>query len=263
MGNNASMTDRFDDMVALVTGGASGIGQEICMEFAAEGAKIAIADIDASGSAAVVKAIKALGGEAIALEVDVTDYSRVAMSVARTQRELGAVDILVNCAGWNRPVLPNEYSKELWEKIRSINLDGPWNFSLAVMPEMMRRQKGKIINIASGAGLQGIPNCAPYSTAKHGVVGLTRSLAVDLAPFKINVNCICPGTVITPLVREVSSANFIEQQTRATPLGRLGKPSDIAKATLFLASTHAEWITGVALPVDGGLTCCIRAHHYE
>jgi 3-oxoacyl-[acyl-carrier protein] reductase len=128
---------------------------------------------------------------------------------------------------------------------------------------MMKQKSGKIVNISSAAGYLGVPNAAPYSTSKLGVIGLTRALAVDLAPHNINVNCICPASIETPLLNEATGSKFQAAMTDRIPLGRLGKPSDISKAVLFLAGPDSNWITGVVLPVGGGLTCCLRAHHYE
>ena len=251
------------DKVAIVTGGASGIGEGICMEFAAQGAAVGIADIDNQAARQVVERIEESGRKGLALEVDVCDREAVRAVVDKMLREFGTVDILVNCAGWNTFQFAWEYSPEDWEKLRSVNLDGPWHFCQAVMPEMIKKKSGKIINIGSAAGVRGIPKATPYSTAKHGIIGLTRAIAVDLAPYNINVNCICPATIDTPLLRQATKPAFIEGMIRSFPMGRLGKVADVAKAALFLASSDSDWITGVVLPVDGGLTCCIRAHHFE
>ena len=132
--------------------------------------------------------------------------------------------------------------------------------SKAVIPTFISNGRGKIVNIASGSGISAQPNMVPYGSAKHGLVGMTKTMAVDLAPHQVNVNCICPATVKTPLVMEATTQAFRDFQIERIPLGRLGKISDIAKAALFLASSDADWITGVILPVDGGLTCCSVAH---
>ena len=131
------------------------------------------------------------------------------------------------------------------------------------MPVMIRNGRGKIVNISSGSGILAQPNMAAYGAAKHGVVGMTKTMAVDLARYEINVNCICPATVETPLVLECTSQAFRDFQLERIPLGRLGKVSDIAKAALFLASGDSDWITGAILPVDGGLTCCAVAQPVE
>lgn len=255
--------NRLVDKVAIVTGGASGIGESICREFAAQGAVIAIADQDAEKARGVVAELEKSGTRAQAFQVDIREASRVREVVDEVTDSLGTIDILVNCAGVSlfKPVY--EFTDEEWERIRSINLDGPWNFSRAVVPVMIDKKYGKIVNIASAAGTRATPHAAPYSTAKHGVVGLTRTFAVDLGRFGINVNCICPASVDSPLLRVSVSEAYCQAMVDRLPLGRLGKGSDIAKAALFLASDDAEWITGVILPVDGGLTCCNYSRHQE
>ena len=263
MEDESSSSSQLQDKVAIVTGGASGIGEGICMEFARQGAALIVMDIDGPGGIRVAKAIVQLNGEAIASRTDITDFEPLKAEIEKIMQQFGTVDILVNCAGWNHFVPPDAYSMELWEKIRSTNLDGTWNTCHAVMPEMMRKRSGKIINIGSAAAVRAIPQAASYSIAKHGVVGLTRALSVDLGPYNINVNCICPATIETPLLAEATSPAFKEGMLRSIPMGRLGKLSDVAKAALFLASQDSSWITGVVLPVDGGLTACIRAHHFE
>jgi NAD(P)-dependent dehydrogenase (short-subunit alcohol dehydrogenase family) len=177
--------------------------------------------------------------------------------------ELGPPTILANVAGLNQFVSVEELPPGLWEKIRSINMDGPFHCARAVMPGMIEKRAGKIVSITSAAGVRAIPKAVPYSAAKHGLVGLTRALALDLAPFGINVNCIAPSTVQTPLVKQAVNNVFLEKMLQTIPLGRFGTPRDIARAAVFLCSSDADWITGVVLPVDGGLTCGIRAHHFE
>ena len=263
MADKTSSDCQLQGKVAIVTGGASGIGEGICMEFTRQGAALAVMDIDGAGGARVAREIEQLDGKVVVSETDVTDGEGVKAEVEEIVQRLGTVDILVNCAGWNHFVQPEDYTMELWQKIRSINLDGMWNTCHAVMPEMMRKRSGKIINIGSAAAVRAIPQAASYSIAKHGVVGLTRALAVDLGANNINVNCICPATIETPLLAEASSPAFKEGMLKSIPMGRLGRLSDIAKAALFLASPDSSWITGVVLPVDGGLTACIRAHHFE
>jgi NAD(P)-dependent dehydrogenase (short-subunit alcohol dehydrogenase family) len=258
-----SQSALLDEKVALVTGGASGIGAAICAEFAAQGAKLVIADVDAGKADGVARKLVDGGAEAITVNADVTQFEQAQAAAASALNRFGTIDILVNCAGWNqfRPV--EEYTLDYWQKIRAINLDGQWNFCTAVMPAMMKQKSGKIVNISSAAGYLGVPNAAPYSTSKLGVIGLTRALAVDLGPHNINVNCICPAAIETPLLRQATNTNFASAITERMPLARLGQPTDISKAVLFLAGPDSDWITGVVLPVDGGLTCCLRAHHYE
>jgi NAD(P)-dependent dehydrogenase (short-subunit alcohol dehydrogenase family) len=249
--------------VAVVTGGASGIGAAICAEFAAQRASIVIADIDSKKADEVVGKLTAEGAQAMAVTADVTQFDQAQTAAASALDRFGRIDILVNCAGWNQFRSVEDYTLDYWHKIRAINLDGPWNFCTAVMPVMMKQRSGKIVNISSAAGYLGVPNAAPYSTSKLGVIGLTRALAVDLGPYNVNVNCICPAAIETPLLRQATTNAFVASITDRMPLARLGQPADISKAVLFLAGPDSDWITGVALPVDGGLTCCLRAHHYE
>jgi NAD(P)-dependent dehydrogenase (short-subunit alcohol dehydrogenase family) len=252
----------FDAKVAIVTGGASGIGAAIVELLMERGARVVILDLQTDLAESLATR---LGGEAVCRveTTDVTDPDAVRAAVASTIAAFSTVDIAVNCAGLNRFMSPEDVDDATWRRILSINLDGPWNVCSAVIPEMVRRQSGRIVNIGSAAGVLGIPKAVPYSTAKHGIVGLTRSLAVDLGPHNITVNCVAPGTTLTPLVEAATSETFKRLATERTPLARLGQPRDLAEAVLFLASDRASWITGVVLPVDGGLTSVIRAHHWE
>lgn len=263
MDDDSAPNGQLHGKVAIVTGGGRGLGEAICHEFARQGAVVGVLDIDGSAAAEVTSEIDELGGQAFALEADVADYQRVTEAAGKALQESGTVDILVNCAGTNHFSMPNEYSMEQWQRLLSVNLTGQWHCCQAVMPGMMKKRSGKILNIGSAASMLAIPKAAPYSIAKHGVVGLTRALAVDLGPYNINVNCICPATVVTPLLKEATNQAFIDGMIKSIPMGRLGERSDIAQAALFLASSASDWITGVVLPVDGGLNCCVRAHHFE
>ncbi len=263
MEKSLSNRKRLPNRVAIITGGASGIGEGICLEFASQGAAIAIADNNAEGANSVVEKIEELGQRAVALKVDVRDHRQVKEAVAKALKSFDTIDILVNCAGVNQFRLAWEYEVEEWEYVRSVNLDGAWYFCQAVIPEMMRTRGGKIVNIGSGSAIRATPKAAPYVISKHGLAGLTKALAVDLGPYNINVNCICPASIDTPLLRKGTSPGYRKAMTDRLPLGRLGKVSDISKAALFLVSSDADWITGAIIPVDGGLNCCSFAHHVE
>jgi NAD(P)-dependent dehydrogenase (short-subunit alcohol dehydrogenase family) len=254
---------RLRNAVAVVTGGASGIGHGIATEFALEGAAVAILDLNRPMAEEVVKEINDQGGRAVAVTADVTDQRQVDKAIKSVADQLGDTNVLVNCAGLNQFASVEDLPDGLWAKILAINLDGPWHVSKAVMPAMIRKRSGRIVNIVSAAGVRAIPKAVPYSSAKHGLVGLTRALALDLAPYGINVNCICPSTVETPLVKQAVNSVFLREMLKTIPLGRFGTPRDIARAAVFLCSSDADWITGVVLPVDGGLTAGIRAHHFE
>ena len=263
MGERRKIDKRLHNQIALVTGGASGIGEGICMEFASQGCAVAVADKNIDGAEATAKKIEQKGGKALAVEVNVGSRQQAGDAVAKILSHFGTIDILVNCAGINKFKPVHEFSVQEWEDIRLVNLDGPWNVCQAVIPEMMRKRSGKIVNIGSGSALRATPNAAPYVITKHGLAGLTKALAVDLGPCNINVNCICPASIDTPLLRKGTSAAYREAMVSRLPLGRLGKISDITKAVLFLVSSDSDWITGVILPVDGGLNCCSFARHIE
>lgn len=256
-------SNRLANAVAVVTGGASGIGYGIATEFARESATVAILDLNLAGAEKTARDIEREGGRAIAVTADVSDKEQVQQAIGKIAHDLGDPTILVNCAGLNQFAAVNELPPGLWEKIRSINLDGPFNCATAVIPAMIANRAGKMVSISSAAGVRAIPKAVPYSAAKHGLIGLTRALALDLAPYGINVNCICPSTIQTPLVQQAVNNVFLEKMLQTIPLGRFGTPRDIARAAVFLCSSDADWITGVVLPVDGGLTAGIRAHHFE
>ena len=254
---------RLQDRVAIVTGGASGIGKAICTELAAQGARVVVADIDVDVATQTVFELEKAGVMALVVPGDVRDPSSTEAAAAAVCDRFGTIDILVNCAGINRFKRADEFSVVEWESIRSVNLDGPWHCCQAVLPTMMEKRYGKIVNIASASGMRATPHAAPYSTSQHGLIGLTRSLAVDLGLHGINANCVCPAAVDSPLIQESASEQYRQKMIERLPLGRLGQATDIAKAVAFLASDAAAWITGVVLPVDGGLSCCNYGRHEE
>jgi NAD(P)-dependent dehydrogenase (short-subunit alcohol dehydrogenase family) len=258
----AAAAGEFAGKVAIVTGGASGIGDAVVRAFIAAGARVAIFDLQQEAAEGLAATLGG-GDRCLAVVADVTDPDAVRSGVARVIDAFGTVDIAVNCAGLNRFAAAETVDDALWKRLIAINLDGPWNVSSAVLPEMIRRGYGRIVLIGSAAGVLGIPKAVPYSAAKHGVVGLTRSLAADVGRHGITVNCVAPGTTLTPLVEAATSDTFKAQAADRTLLGRLGTPDDLASAILFLSSDRASWVTGVVLPVDGGMTATIRSHHWE
>ncbi len=257
------MAGRLEGKVAIITGAGSGVGQASAERFAAEGAKVVCADIN--GKAAAETATR-IGKSAIALPVDVTKPDQVEAMVARTVKEFGTVDAMYANAGIGGSGTAMDISFEDWNRMIAVNLTGVWLCSKYVLPVMVEAGRGSIINQASIGGLIGVPNVAHYATAKAGVVGLTRQMAVDFGPKGIRVNAICPATMPTPLVKEVwmtggsytgTTGTWEEKQQRAAgmyPLRRLGKTDDCAGLAVFLASDESSWITGIAMPLDGGMS---------
>jgi 2-hydroxycyclohexanecarboxyl-CoA dehydrogenase len=244
---------RLRDKVAVVTGGASGIGRAIARALGADGARVAVLDLDADGAAAVAREISG----AHAWAVDVTDTARVATVVAEVAARWDTVHVLVNCAGWDTPMPFVETTPEFWDKILAINLRGPIACTHAVLPRMIAQGYGKIVSIASDAGRVGSTGEAVYSAAKGGLIAFTKTIARETARHRINVNCVCPGPSDTPLFQKEfagPSPKLAESLKRVIPWGRLGLPEDIAPVVVFLASDDAGYITGQTLSVSGGLT---------
>ena len=249
---------RIKDKVALVTGGSRGIGRAICVRLAEEGAKVAIADILEDEARKTADDILAAGGQAQVVKTDVTQLDQVQACVRQVTDTWGAVDVLVNNAGWDKiePFLHS--APETWEKVIAINLRGPINFCHTVAAQMAERGQGKIISISSDAGRVGSTGEAVYSACKAGIIGFSKTLARELARSKVNVNVVCPGPTDTALLQQVSSgekgAKIIDAMTRAVPFRRLGQPEEIANAVAFFASPDADFVTGQVLSVSGGLT---------
>jgi NAD(P)-dependent dehydrogenase (short-subunit alcohol dehydrogenase family) len=252
---------RLDGNVAIVTGGASGIGLAVARDLHRHGVHIAVADINRRSAAEVASGLTKTGKKSAAFAVDVAQSTEAADCINATVAEFGHLDIVVNCAGVNFLVEPDVMTDAQWRQVLAVNLDGTFFMIRAAIPHLKASGGGKIVNISSGAGLSGVPQAAHYAAAKHGVIGLTRALAVDLGPYNINVNAICPGTTLTPMVQQTLSDARLRHETLRYPMGRLGRPEDIARAVVFLASSASDWITGIALPVDGGLLACIRANN--
>jgi 2-hydroxycyclohexanecarboxyl-CoA dehydrogenase len=239
--------------VVLVTGAARGIGRAIATRLAQEGARVAIADVDAEGAA---KTAREIGGGAIGVRIDVTDTAQIRTAVAEVSERLGAIDVLVNNAGWDK-VEPFVKSEEpTWDKVLAINLKGPIACARAVLDAMIERRSGRIVSISSDAGRVGSAGEAVYSGAKAGVIGFSKTLAREVARYGITVNVVCPGPTNTPLFEEMAGGNeqLAASLARAIPLGRLGEPADLAGAVAFLASDDAAFVTGQTLSVSGGLT---------
>jgi 2-hydroxycyclohexanecarboxyl-CoA dehydrogenase len=233
------------------------MGREIALRLAREGARVALIDRNAAGARATAAAIAASGGEALALEADVTQKAAVDEAIAAVLARWRAVHVLVNNAGWDKVMPFVETTEALWDRLLAINLKGPIVCTRAVLDAMVAQRYGRIVNIASDAGRVGSSGEAVYAAAKGGVIAFTKAMARELARWQITVNCICPGPSDTPLFRrEVIEPHpkLAESLARAIPLGRLGTPQDIAPAVLFLAGDDAGYITGQTLSVSGGLT---------
>jgi 3-oxoacyl-[acyl-carrier protein] reductase len=241
------------DRVAIVTGAARGLGRAIAESLAAAGAKVACVDIDAETLTETVQAIEAAGGTAEAVACDVTDGDRVTKVVKDVVAKWDGLHILVNNAGITRDGLVVRMKDDQWDAVLGINLRGTFLFTRAAARPMMKGRQGRIINIASVSGLMGNAGQANYSASKAGVIGLTRTVAKELADRNITVNAVAPGFIATEMTAKLGD-EIINQVKNQIPLGHLGDPQDIADAVLFLASDAAQFITGQVLPVDGGLT---------
>ena len=240
--------------VAFVTGGAGGIGGEICRQLAAAGHRVAVADLVGSLTEELAREI---GGAAINL--DVTDGASVARAAGEAATALGPIDVCVNCAGWDELKPFVETDDAFMRRVLEINLAGAIRVCRALVPSMIERKWGRVVNIASDAGRVGSSNEAIYSGAKGGLIAFTKTLARELARHGITANAVCPGPTATPLLdaivnRTPSGQKTIDSMVRGVPMRRLGQPADIAPAVVFFASEQAAYITGQTLSVSGGLT---------
>jgi NAD(P)-dependent dehydrogenase (short-subunit alcohol dehydrogenase family) len=245
----------FEGKSVLVTGAGSGIGRATAMAFGASGAKVAVADINLEAAEETVASIREAGGEALALRCDVTKSAEVAALVAAIVERHGRLDVAFNNAGIEGETTRiDQCEEERFDRIVGVNLKGVWLCLREELRQMLRQGGGSIVNMASIAGIQGFPSINSYVASKHGVVGLTRAAALEYAKDNIRVNAICPGGVLTPLVEAfiASSADRHEGFADLHPMGRMGTTAEIAAAVLFLASDVSAFMTGVALPVDGG-----------
>jgi 3-oxoacyl-[acyl-carrier protein] reductase len=248
---------RFAGKRVLVTGGGRGIGKAIALAFAREGASLAINDAQVVIAEQTAAQARELKGNVIAIEANVADEGQVDSMVDRVIRELGGVDVLVNNAGVSQPIVPLvDQATSDWDRIIGINLRGAYLCSKYAARYMVKQEAGRIVNIASIAGLTGQMMRTAYAPSKAAVINLTMVLAVELARYNVNVNAVSPGLVLTDMVKNLVVQGKMNEDAvlRRTPLGRMSTPEDIAQATLFLASEEAKNITGVNLPVDAGWT---------
>lgn len=247
----------LEGKVAMITGAASGIGRGIALRLAEFGAAVAVLDINEAESKQTTCGIEAQGGKAIFHCCDVRSASDCQRAVEAVVRKSGQIDILCNCAGIAIRKDVAELTEDEWDQALDVTLKGIYLLSHEVIPHMIRGGGGNIINIGSGWSLKGGPRAASYCAAKGGTVNLTRAMAIDHGKHNIRVNCICPGDVDTPMLHSECAQLGEDVQTfmreaANRPLARLGTPDDIANAALFLASPMSDWITGIALVVDGG-----------
>lgn len=255
---------RFEGKVVFVTGSARGIGRAIALEFAKEGALMALGDKDFDELERTLKEVRKYSGKSRAYELDVTKEDMVKKVVKEIIEDFGAIDVLVNNAGVSTMNWFWELTEEEWNFNMNVNAKGVWLVSKYVAPEMMKRKKGKIVNVASMAAKLGAPLLAHYSASKFAVLGLTQAMAKELAEYGINVNAVCPGFVKTSMqdrevvweakLRGIDDPEKVRQEyIDMTPLGRLCTPEDVAKVVKFLASSDADFMTGQALNVTGGV----------
>ena len=250
---------KLDGKVAMITGGGSGLGRAIAQLFSKEGAHVVVVDVDRNGGETTVKMLKEVGGNALFAEADVSKSSEVEEVVRVAVRRYGKIDVLVNNAGIFLGGSVVEASEEAWDKVIGVNLKGVFLCSKYVLPEMFRAGGGVIVNIASVLGLVGSEGEAAYCASKGGVVALTKAMALDFARRNIRVNCVCPGSILTPLLETffVNTGDYegaLARNSAKIPIGRVAKPEEIASLALYLASDESSYVTGSVFPVDGGWT---------
>jgi len=243
---------RLKGKVALVTGGAQGIGRDIALAFAREGAEVVIGDINLEKAEATRKEIEALGVKSLAIELNVTDYALVEEAINKTLDKFTKIDILVNNAGITRDNLLLRMSEADWDAVIQVNLKGTFNCTKAVSRPMIKQRSGRIVNIASIIGIIGNPGQANYSASKAGIIALTKTAAKELASRNITVNAVAPGFIQTDMTAKLPE-ELKEKMLAAIPLARFGTPADVAGVCVFLVSDEAAYVTGQTVVVDGGM----------
>lgn len=246
----------IDNAVAIVSGASSGIGESAALRFAEEGARVVAADVDVEGGEATVEEIEGMGGEATFVETDVSDWDDVQAMVETAVDSYGGLDFAFNNAGIEGASEPaSEQPMDNWETVIDVNLKGVFMAMKAELPAMLESGGGSIVNTASIAGVVGFPELSPYVASKHGVLGLTKTAALEYSEEGVRVNAICPGVIDTPMVERASEdSEAVEGAIAATPIGRLGEPEEIGDVAVWLCSEDASFVTGEAMVVDGGYT---------
>ncbi|MFP3853602.1 MAG: SDR family NAD(P)-dependent oxidoreductase [Anaerolineales bacterium] len=246
---------RLEDQVAIVTGASRGIGLAIAEEFCREGSRVVLAARNSERGHQAAEGLRKEGGRALFVQTDVTDRSQVEKLVERTKEAFGLPEILVNNAGDHAKAPFTEETEGLWDRMYRINVVGTVLPSQEIVRLMRENRGGAIINIASKAGVVGEPGHTAYSASKGAVIAMTRGMAVELAPFGIRVNAICPGPVYTDmLIEDVATEEAQQELASEAPLGRIGQPQDVAHAAVYLAAEESDWLTGQALQIDGGMS---------
>jgi 2-hydroxycyclohexanecarboxyl-CoA dehydrogenase len=246
---------------ALVTGSGRGIGRAIALRLGREGCQVGVADILPASAEAVTAELRELGVKGLVLSVDLTRRADVERMAREALAQFGQIDILVNNAGWDRMGLFLDTDEDTWDRIIAVNLKAMLHVCKAVLPHMVARGAGRVVNVASDAGRVGSSGEAVYSATKGAVIAFSKALAREMARHRITVNVVCPGLTETPLLQSLRDqspkmAKILEAVTRATPLGRVATPEEIAGAVAFFASPEADFVTGQTLSVSGGLTMC-------
>ena len=246
---------RLKNKVAIITGAGSGIGRASALAFAREGAKVVVADWVEEGGKGTVNLIKKQAGQAVFVKDDVSQASDVEQMIKQSLAEYGRVDILFNNAGIVKMGALHETTEADWDQVLDVNLKGVFLCSKAVLPQMLKQGSGKIVNTASIAGLVGFSQVGAYCASKGGIIALTREMALEYAPKKINVNCIAPGIIKTAMTKDMlNDPATVRGFAASTPYPRLGEGEDIAMAAVYLASDESDFVTGQVLAVDGGWT---------
>ena len=260
------MNNRFKDKIVIVTGAGSGIGETTAIKFANEGASVVVADINLETGNSVSNHINNNGAKSIFVETNVAEFKSVDNMVSQTLDTFGIPDVLINNAGINVFGEPLNMPDSEWKRAFSVDLDGVWFGCKAVLPHMLKKNKGSIVNVASVHGIQIIPNCFPYPVAKHGVIGLTKALAVDYAAKGIKINSISPGYIETPIIDRFFNTKpdpiaARKEAENHQPIKRMGTTDEIANTIMFMSSDECNYMIGANIVVDGGIT--LRMHENE